>query len=164
MLSAKGMTVNTIIVQVADRRWTMRAMHLACDMARNTRSKVVLLHLLRVSNPRLLGSLVGWTPPTPEERQAIRDYKPVAEDYGIEIDVQPMQYESLVDALVQAAEELDASVVFARLPEHRFRLLHQYQTWSLQRQLERQKRQLCLIEEKLQTAAGVPAVRLKVVK
>jgi len=155
--------MNTIMVQAADRRWTMQAMHLACAMARNTHAKIVLLHLLPVSNTMLLGSPLGTIAPTREERQAIKDYASVAEDYGIETDLMPFQYESLVDALVQAAEELEASVVFAQLPKHGFQLFRKYQKWWLQRQLLRQKRQLCLIEENPQTGS-VPAVSLRAIK
>ncbi len=156
--------MNTIMVQAAKKRWTLQAMHLACAMARNTHAKVVLLHLLPVNNVLLLGSPLGMEPTTMEERQAVKEYTSVAEDYGVELELIPFQYESLVDAVAQAAEEVDASVVFARLPEGGFQLWRRYQAWSLQRQLQSQKRQLCTMVEPTRQGEHVPAVRLNPAK
>jgi hypothetical protein len=164
MRSAKGFAMNTIMVQVADKRWTMQAMHLACAIARNTHAKVVLLHLLPVNNVLLLGSSPLMEPTTPEEREAIKDYKSVAADYGVELELMPFQYDSLVDALVQAADDMDASVVFAHLPEGGFQLWNRFQAWSLQQQLQSRKRQLHTIVEPTRPGGRVPAVRLNPVK
>ena len=48
--------MNKILVQMAEENWTMEALHLACALARNSNSQVVLLQLIQVPNPSLLGT------------------------------------------------------------------------------------------------------------
>ena len=156
--------MDRILVEVSDKRWTMQAMHLACAMARNTRSELILLHLLSVSNPMLLGSSVGFNPPGYEERKAIKEYLMVAEDYGVNIAVHVMQYESQIDAIVQAAGELDTSIVFAHLPESRLSLVRKLKLWSLKHHLSAQGRRLYTLAEPQELGYQVAAVSLKVAK
>jgi len=127
--------MNTVLVQNADREWTMKAMHLACAVARNTGSSLVLLHLIPVKNPGLLGSPVGLDSLSRLEEANLKEYGMIAEDYGVKLVLQPMQYLSLIEALVQAAENVNAHAIFARLPEHSFQFWNRFQRWSLRRQL-----------------------------
>lgn len=155
--------MNIIVVEMADRLWTMQAMHLASAMARNTEGKVVLLHLIHVTNPALLNSALGVTPPTHREYTAIDDYASVAEDYGVEVTLQPMQYESYVDAIVQVVEHLKASIIFARMPESVIALWRKFQLWNMGRQLAAQKCQLYTLDQPIPTnQEWTPAVTIKV--
>lgn len=155
--------MNIIVVEMADRLWTMQAMHLASAMARNTGGKIVLLHLIRVANPALLHSELGVTPPTQQEYTDIDDYASVAEDYGVEITLQPMQYESYVDAVVQSVEHLKASIIFARVPESMIALWRKFQLWNMGRQLAAQKCQLYTLDQPTPTnQEWTPAVTVKV--
>ncbi|MBZ0301103.1 MAG: hypothetical protein K8J31_15250 [Anaerolineae bacterium] len=125
--------MNTIMVQMSDTQWTMEAMHLASALARSSGGKVILLHLILANNPGLL----GWGIPTPNaaERHHFHECAAVAEDYGVEFCVQPMQFVTLTDALAQAAESLNAAILFAHIPPSRFPIWRQYRLWSLKRQL-----------------------------
>ena len=126
--------MKTIMVQMSDKQWTMEALHLACAMARSIGGQVVLLRLMLANNPGLL----GWgliTPPTAEEYTQMGEYAAVAEDYGVECCVQSMQYVSLIDALGQAVEHVNAAVLFASIPQSRFSLFRKFRLWSLKRQL-----------------------------
>lgn len=150
-----------ILVQISDRQWTMQAMHLACAMARNTDANVTLLHLMRVKSPVLLGTELGIAPPTSQECEDMREYEMVAEDYGVKIVVQPMQYDDLAEALIQAADFTDASVVFAQLPESVFPLWKRFQTWNLRRELMAHRRQLYLLDQNETMDEWVPSVSLR---
>lgn len=125
--------MKTIMVQMADDQWTMEAMHLACALARNTQSQLVLLYLVMADHPGLLGW--GMAPPTANEQGRIEVYAEVAEDYGVEFTMQPMQFISLADALIQAVEMLDACILFAYLAPGRIPWWRRFQLWNLKRQL-----------------------------
>lgn len=153
--------MGTILVQISDRKWTTQAMHFACAMARNTYSQLVLLHLIKVRSPYLLGTEIGVIPPTSGELEDIDEYETIAEDYGLEVVLQPMQYVSFPDALTQAAEYTHAAVLFTHVPESVFPFWHQLRLWNLRRQLTSQGCQLYTLDEPVQTEEWVPAVRLK---
>ncbi len=164
MRSTMEMTVNMILVQISNKQWTMQAMHLACAMARNTHSSVTLLNLMRVRSPALLGTELGVVPPTTQEHQDLHEYVMVAEDYGVEIILQPMQYDDIAEAIIQAADYADASVVFAHLPESVFPFWKKFQTWNLRRELLAQGRQLYILDTNEKADEWVPSVSLKAVK
>ena len=125
--------MKTIMVHMSNEQWTMEAMHLASAMARNLNGRISLLRLVLANNPGLLGW--GIAPPTAEEQRQIKEYAAVAEDYGVEFWVQPMQFITLADALAQAVELLKVSVLFAHIPQSRIPLWRRFQLWSLKRQL-----------------------------
>lgn len=149
----------TILVHIGDFEWTMKAMHLACAMAHNTQSNLVLLQLRAVSNPALLGSGLGVDLPSSYEDNNLRKYLAVAEDYGVTFTLQPMAYVSRIDALIQAASEIDAVVVFTHFPKRILPLWDRLQQWSLRRQLAAQGCQLYTLspseqpEKRVQVAA-----------
>ena len=123
-----------IMVQMSDdEQWTMEAMHLASAVARNLNGKIMLLRLVLANNPGLLGW--GIAPPTAEEQHQMEEYAAVAEDYGVEFWVQPMQFVTLADALAQAAELINASFLFAHIPQSSIPLWRRFQLWNLKRQL-----------------------------
>jgi hypothetical protein len=125
----------TILVQMSDRMWTKQAMHLACSAARNSGCKVVLLYLMYVKNIGLLGTGLGAEPPALSTYEEIDEYAEIAEDYGVELVLQPMTYESLGNALLQAAESLKAVVCFAQIPSGKWRWLYRMRRRSLKHQL-----------------------------
>lgn len=126
--------MKTIMVQMSDYAWTMEAMHYACALARNLEGQVILLRLSYINNPGLLGWQV--LPPTPYEYEEMKEYAAVAEDYGIAFSAQPMQFVSLIGALVQASAGLEACVLFAHLPPSRFSFWHKFRLWQLKHQLQ----------------------------
>jgi hypothetical protein len=155
--------MKTILVQVADQSWTMQAMHLACAMARNTGGSVVLLRLMQVRTPYLLSEL-SISSPTDPEMAAITEYSMVAEDYGVKIVLQPMQYESFSVAVVQAAEHFDALAVFASFPLNHMPLWRRFQLWSMRRQLNAQKCQLYTLEQSDQTDRYQSVISVEAIK
>jgi hypothetical protein len=110
-------------------------MHLACAMTRNTGSRLILLHMIPVRNPGLLVTTVGISSFSEDEEKILKEYDMIAEDYGVALTLQPMDYASMADALVQAAENTNACALFARLPDSYFRFWRRLQIWNLRRQL-----------------------------
>lgn len=153
----------SILVQMAEERWTMQAMHLACALARNTGGKVVLLRLIPVRNPGLLGASIGDWSPTEGEYQRIKEYAATAEDYDVQLILQPMQYLNLLDAVVDAAEELDTVVVFAQVMPSRIPYWQRFQAWNLERRLRLQRRQLFTLEQPVGSIEWTPSITVTAV-
>lgn len=156
--------MKTVLVQIADQPWTMQAMHLACALARNTKGSVVLLRLMQVPTAYLLGSQPGIASPFDPEMAAITEYSLVAEDYGVKIVLQPMQYESFSVAVVQAAEHFNAIAVFAALPVHPIPLWKRFQLWNMRRQLNGRKCQLFTLTQYDHTASDQPGITFEAIK
>jgi hypothetical protein len=153
--------MNMIMVQVADKKWTTEALHLACAMARNSNMAITLVRFMEVGHMSYLGTDLGRIAPTPQEYRELQDYSAAAAEYGIELDVTSIQCLSRLDVVAQAAEELAAEVVFARLPETSIPYWHKFQLWNLKRQLQGQHCQLFTLDQPENVEAWVPAVTVK---
>ena len=143
--------MTTILVQMADRQWTEEALHLACAMARNTQSNVTLLRMIQAQHYSWLGTSLGYETFSPEESDAIWGYKVIAQKYGIDLFVQPMQWISYVGAIVDASDQLEADVVFASVPQRLFPLWRKYEIWDLRRQLDERHRVLYMLDQPVQS-------------
>ncbi len=156
--------MKTVLVQIADQPWTMQAMHLACALARNTEGSVVLLRLMQVRTAYLLGSQLGIASPTDPEMASITEYSMVAEDYGVKIVLQPMQYESFNIAVVQAAEHFNAIAVFAALPVNPIPVWKRFQLWNIRRQLSARKCQLFTLTQSGHAVGDQPGITFEAIK
>jgi hypothetical protein len=134
--------VNTILVQITNETWTLRALHLACVLARSNGARIILLRLMQVQHLSYLGTEFGSTPLSQQEYAAWHDYVTIAEDYGVEIVRRSMQCWSVLGAIAAAADHVDAQVVFAYIPPSSISYMHSLQRWSLQRRLAKARRQL----------------------
>lgn len=148
----------SIIVQVSDRLWTMQAVHLACAMASNTGSKLVLLELWPVTNAGLLGTGIGANTPHESSSCDLEEYKMIAGDYGVPLVIQPMECESLPEAAVQAVEILAATALFMHVPEHRFPFWRRLHIRHLQHRLNRLDCHLYLCDQPAQPDPWVAAI------
>lgn len=150
--------MKTLLVQMADRAWTEAALHVACAMARSSEDggTVVLLRMIETQHYSWLGTEFAYGTDTPEASSTLWAYKAIAEKYGVTLCVEPMQWITFVDAMVQAADALDADAVFARVPESSIPLWQRYQTWDLRRQLQGRKRALYTLDKPAHTTATPP--------
>lgn len=127
--------MTTILVQMSRDAWTREALHQACALARGRGSYVTLLWLIPVPPP-LLGSAFGWSSADFREWKRLGEYRATAEDYGVELVVQPMQYVSFQDAIVQAVCLLNASVAFVDPPSTNLALWNTLRMLNLERRLK----------------------------
>jgi hypothetical protein len=139
--------MKTILVQISENHWTLQAVHLACSLARHDDAKIILLRLLPVYHPGYLGTEFVDSNPTPQEYKEIAAYHATAEDYGVSISFRQMQYVTALDAVVDAAEQINANVVFAHIPASRFYYWHKFLIWNLQRRLVAARRQLYTLDQ-----------------
>ncbi|MEO8395151.1 MAG: hypothetical protein ABI700_19295 [Chloroflexota bacterium] len=153
--------MEAIIVQMADNQWTEAALHLACAMARTTHSEIILLRMIETQHLSWLGTSLGVETFSPEESDRVWEYKAIAKRYGVEFSVEPMQWLSYVDAIVEASDLLNAEIVFASLPENRLSFMGKFQRWDLRRQLSQRHRTLYTLDQPVKTklpAAPVAAL------
>jgi hypothetical protein len=153
--------MRTILIQMADDDWTMHAMHLACALARNVEAKIALLRLIHVQHPSYLGTSFGNLPPDNQEYQHLQEYAATAEDYGVELTVYAMQCMASLDAVAEAAANLDAALVFAQVPSSRVPSWRKFQIWNLERRLRMEHCQLFTLDQLPGTIEWVPSITVK---
>jgi hypothetical protein len=142
------MEIPTVMVCMAEnnRAWTLDAVHLACALARNTGMEITLVKLLPVTQPAWLGTELGYERFTKEDRDAIRFYGEVAQDYAVSLTVGIVQYITRIDAIVETADSLNAPVVFATFSSALIPLWRRYQLWELNRRLTHHHHRLYTLE------------------
>ena len=150
--------MESILVQMAEARWTEEALHLACAMARNTHSEIVLLRMIETQHLSWLGTSFGMESFSPEESDRVWEYKAIAKRYGVEFSVEPMRWVSYVEAMVEASEQLNAEVVFAHLPESRLPFVRKFQIWDLRRQLAQRHSTLYTLDQPVHSTIPTPQI------
>jgi hypothetical protein len=150
----------SIMVQMANSQWTLSALHLAFALSRRTCVEVALVKFVSVTHAQWLGTPLGKKELTASERDAITAYQATAEDYGVPFVLYTMQYVTLLDAIVQAAEQVDAQAVFANLEPGLIPLWHRFQLWRLRQSLQHNNRQFYPLEQPANVDADewVPSV------
>ncbi len=131
----------TIMVQIADRAWTLDAVHCACRMARRSPAAIALVSMIPVQHASWLGTEWGYMDFSEAAKDDLEDYKDTALDYGLDCHMVRGQYVDFVDGLADAAEHLDATVIFAKVPPTLIPAWRRLQVWLLRRRLSQQQRQ-----------------------
>ena len=131
------MSSYNILLIPGERKWTSKALHLACAMARSNDGHVILLKMVAAGHPALLGSPEGSRNVTHNEMRALAELATTAEKYDVPVTVTLCQYASYARALVDAAEQLSAAAVFAPMPASRVPLWARFQAWRLEGNLAR---------------------------
>ncbi len=127
--------MSKIIVQLENGAWTTRAMHLACSIAHQTGSEIVLLQLVEVTNIGTLGAGFDDIPGSAESYSLARECEQIAAQYHVPVALERMEYATRFDALAQAAEALEASALFAPMAQSRFSAVNRLNLWNLTRKL-----------------------------
>ena len=130
---------STIMVQIADRAWTLDAVHCACRMARHSPAVIALVSMIPVQHPGWLGTEWGNMNFGDAAKDDLEDYQATVLDYGLDCRKVQSQYVDFVGGLADAAEQLDATVVFAKLSPTLIPAWRQLQVWLLRRRLSKQQ-------------------------
>ena len=132
----------TLMVQIADRAWTLDAVHCACRMARQTPADIALVTLIPVQHIAWLGTDWGHMNFSEQQFHDLEDYRATVLDYGLSCKTVCFQYSDFFGALAEAAEDCDAQVVFAHLPGTRIPARRRFLLWLLNRRLSNASRRL----------------------
>ncbi len=135
-------TTTVIMVQIADREWTMDALHRACRLGRTMPTHIALVKLIPTQHVSWLGTELGNRNFSERDQREIINYEATIEDYGIEFSSTVFQYSELDEAILQAADMLNASIVFATLPKSVIPYWRNLQVLRLRRRLWRNQRVL----------------------
>ena len=130
-----------IMVQIADRAWTLEALHCACVMARARSAQIALVEMTPVMQPSYLGTELAYLALSESDRMNSLEYQATLEDYGVEFSLYRITYLSLVDAIVEAADYVNAEVVFATIPWSIIPFWQTFQRRQLRRRLARNRRE-----------------------
>lgn len=146
--------MTTILVQMTDKnmQWTEEAVHLAAAMAHNSGETVSLLKLVPAQHLSWLGTTMPDMTETREASERLWSCKAIAEDYGVELCVQPFQYADLIGGLVDAVDEFAARALFVHVPETAIPVWRKFQLWDLRRQLTQRKVALYTLDQPVQAA------------
>ena len=134
-------TKPTFVVQIADREWTLEALHCACLLARNTSAQIALIKMIPVPHAGWLGTEWGYMKFTDQDEADFTDYQATLEDYGVEFAPLLFQYITLAEAMADVAVYVNAQIVFAKIPESIIPFWTTVQRWLLGRQFAQQNRQ-----------------------
>jgi hypothetical protein len=136
------MNMPIIMVQIANRQWTLDALHRACILARERNAAIALMKMVPVQHVAWLGTEFGNMNFTEQDRADMRDYEATVEDYGIRCSAHVFQFVTLAEAISEAADYVDAQIVFATLPKSIIPFWQQFQLRRLRTLLARHRREL----------------------
>ena len=125
----------TIVVIIGEPEWTKRAVHLSAALAREWRAAVTLVKMLPVVHLEYLGAGVGETLLSYTESCYLQECVATVESYGVPTDLRLFQYSDVVGGVLSAAEQLDATAVFAPAPTGWLPGLARLHGWWLRRNL-----------------------------
>ena len=141
------MPATRVMIVLGERAWTMQALHLACAMARRQDVTIVLVKMVPVMHPLLLGTEAGRLALSRQDELDIQDFAATAEDYGVDFAVEICQFANFIHAVVDAAEQLEITAVFADVPATHFHPWTQLQRWWLRLQLTWHNHPLYTLEQ-----------------
>jgi len=148
------------MIVLGERPWTMQALHLACAMARRQDITIVLVKMTPVIHPLQLGTEAGMLQLSRQDELDIQEFSATAEDYGVDFILEICQYANFIHAVVDAAEQLAVTAVFANVPPSHLQPWTQIQRWWLRWQLTWHNHQLYTLEQTGGKLEWTPAILL----
>lgn len=145
----------TVMVQMADVRWTTAAVEVAARRAKEIGASVALVELIAAERLTWQGIEASEYQFSSSERENIKGYRAIAARYGVPVSVHVVKYESLTDAIAQAADDLDAESVFVTLPHTLIPFLHERQVLQLNHLLEEHYHHLFTLNPSVKGFAAV---------
>jgi hypothetical protein len=125
--------MGTLLVQLSDRKWTVRAVVEAVAEARATDESLTLLRLAPAKNACLLGWEIESL--APKQESLIEDCAALAAGQNVPCSVLSIEYLDEIDAIAQATEFLHASRCYIHPPFGWFAPFRMVWCWLLGRRL-----------------------------
>jgi hypothetical protein len=105
-----------IMVQLDEPQWTWEVLDSACALAHSSSGRMVLVKMVQVKRFLYLGTKMGYLELEKQERQRLQAYTDWVANNGVPCAVEFFQYWDRFGAIADAASQMGASTVFARLP------------------------------------------------
>ncbi|GAB4149449.1 MAG: hypothetical protein Fur0021_10450 [Candidatus Promineifilaceae bacterium] len=154
------MRESRLMIVMGDKGWTLAALHLACAMSRRSQTALLLLKMTPVRHPLLLGTSAASLSFTAEDEQVLEEMAAAAEAYGVTLDVKVCQYASYWHAVVDAAEQTEATAVLVHVPPSPIPYWRNWRCRHLRRQLARQQRELITLDTLPPSLTWTPSITL----
>ncbi|MBX3063797.1 MAG: universal stress protein [Anaerolineae bacterium] len=137
----------TILVLLTENaEWMNEAIHQAAQLARRTGYPLAVLKMIPVQHTSWLASAPTYIEHSDAELKILKTAQATAEDYGVEICMEPFQYVTLPEAIYDAAMHYQAAVLYATLPTKWLEFWRQHKINWLNRALAEQHVQLNTLE------------------
>jgi hypothetical protein len=130
------MNMPTIMVQMDDHKWTLAALHQACEQARKESAQVVLALMLPERHCVLANIDVNQYVFSEAECEELEAYTAIATQYRVPLTTRVFEYRDLEAGIGEAADALNATTVYAHVPETMLPFLHNRQVRQLEQTLE----------------------------
>lgn len=137
-----------------DKQWTAKAVQMACGLAKNTQAEIVLVKMIPVDHLSWLNSEAGYAHLQEDDFTEAAYFGRICTEDGVAVSFLPFQYYTLADAIVDAADYLNAHAVFATLPPSLVKPWHSFQLWSLEHHLNARSRHLYQLDKLLARTAS----------
>jgi len=160
-LKELAMNVSRLMIVMAEKPWTLAALHLACAMARRGEANVTLVKMVPVRHPLLLGTEAGLLNFSSAEATALRDMSATAEDYGVSLDIRLFQYANYWPGVVDAAAQLAVTAVLAHIPHSPIPYWQKVHRGWLRRRLGHQQQLLFVLDDLQPSLVWTPSVALQ---
>lgn len=149
----------TVLVQVADTKWTVAAVEAACKHAREEGGQVVLAKMLPANYLNWLGIEASEYRLTESDCDDILIYEGIAGRYGVPISTKVFKYENLEDGIADAADEVNADTVIAHVPGSPIPFLHHLPERHLDELLEAHQHHLYTVEQPAAPVDWIPEAK-----
>jgi len=155
------MSKTRLMIVMGDKGWTLAALHLVCAMSRRDVAEVLLLKVIPVRHPLLLGTEAGFLDFAAEDAQALEEMAATAEDYGVSLKVELFQYANYWTGMVDAAAQLGATAVIARIPSSPIPYWQAFRHWWLRRRLAHQQQLFFALDDLKPSLVWTPSITLQ---
>ena len=154
------MSTPTIMVQMAEPKWTAAALELACQQAASTGAEVALVELLHADAIHWLCCEADEYVFSESEREDLNHYREIAARHQVPMSVRVMKYDTLEQGIVEAADRVNADTVFVTLPPSVLSFLHNRQVKHLSHLLEEHNHHLITFRQPEVTEGWKPEVEI----
>lgn len=127
------MNTPIIMVQIADRQWTLEALRAACAIARKPSTIILLVKMVPVQHLGWLGSDWGNLNFSAHERTDFEHYQAIIAEYGHECIPVLFQYTTWIEGMIQTVAYVNADIVFAPKPRIILPLWRRFRIWDMKR-------------------------------
>lgn len=146
--------MKTILVQLADTRWTKSAVQAACELARKEDAEVVLAKMLSASFLDWRGMEASEYVFTDAECEDIYAYEEIARKASVPIRSMVFKYDDLAKGLADAANFVHAGEVIAQTPHETLPLGEGLELKYMERLMAARKHQLYTVNQPAAVVSG----------
>lgn len=150
------MSLQQILVQMADEKWTTAALTVAIEKAGQSGGEIALVEFLPADALNWHGLEASEYEYSESEREEIQKFQRMAREAGVKLTLHCYKTDSLEGTIVRAADTLQADTVFATVPHSALPFLHDRPIKHLSHVLEEHHHHLFTVDQPAVTSGWKP--------